>query len=140
MTLPAHEQHTEDGTGNQRHDRPRRPAAASGFLDAVDEREDGHQGQPDTEQVQPSCVEVAVFRQQQGSGDQQEHHHRNGQQEDRAPPEPRQHEATDDRAEHDATHETARPHRDGRAPLLGVLEHVGDQGQGRGREGGSGDA
>src|SRR5918994_2067891 len=69
---------------------------------------------------------------------QQQDHHRHGDQEHRAPPEALQQQPAEQRPDGGAGREAGHPDADGHPALARVEEHVADQRQGRGGQGGPG--
>jgi hypothetical protein len=60
--LPAHEQHTEDGTDGERGQLHRAGAVLHQLLEPVDDRQDSGQGEQGTDDVERPGVGVSVFR------------------------------------------------------------------------------
>ena len=139
LVLAADEHGAQSQACQDGHRRPPSRAVLGELLDAVNDRQHGDQRQGRAEQVQPTRTGIAVFRQEPWPQREEQQHYRDGHQEHGAPPEVGEQCAADQRADRGTGREAGSPHPDGQGALLRVEEHVADQGQGGGRQGGRGD-
>ncbi|RAO59922.1 hypothetical protein PSN01_02546 [Micromonospora saelicesensis] len=138
--LPVQEERPHQQTADDGEDPHRAEAVAGHLLDAVDHRQQRAERQCRADQVEPPGRRVAELGHQERHEQEQHQHRRDVDQEDRAPPEVLQQDATEHRADRDATGEGGGPDADGGPALFGVVEHVAHQGERRGHQGGPTDA
>ena len=127
--LPPHEDDAQDEAGHEAERRAPREAILRHLLQPVDRREHGGQRQESAHEVDPARSGIPELGQENGPKCQEQDHHGHAHQEHRPPPEVLEQDAAERRADRRPRRVAGDPHPDRDRALVGVVEHVADQGE-----------